>query len=58
VLIEQNWIPVLTGLVVASCLGLGCWILGLALTTHPLLAKLQIAAREIVRLFLKHDLIG
>jgi O-antigen/teichoic acid export membrane protein len=58
VLIEQNWIPVLTGLVVASCLGLGCWILGLALTAHPLLAKLQLAAREVVRLFLRHDLIG
>lgn len=58
VMIELNWMSVWTGLVVAGSLGLICWILGLALTAHPLLSRLQLAAREIVKMFPRHNMIG
>lgn len=51
--IELNWLPTAVGLVVASCVASICWLLGLILTAHPLLPRLQLAAGELFKMVLK-----
>mgnify|MGYP001046259230 CR=1 FL=1 len=53
VFVELNWLPTAVGLVLAGFVGSICWLLGLVLTAHPLLPRLQLAAGELFKVVLK-----
>lgn len=51
--VELNWLPIAVGLVLAGCVASICWVLGLILTAHPLLPRLQLASGELFKMVLK-----